>query len=334
MKEAIFWQLEGQKVRCLLCPHHCLIPEGKVGKCKVRFHKENKLFSLAYGNLCSLAIDPIEKKPLYHFLPGTKTLSIAHNGCNLQCKNCQNFNISQNLSSNIVAELYPESLVKLALNKKIPSISFTYTEPTVFYEYVLETSQLSYIYGIKNILVSNGYIMPKPLQQLAPFIDAVNIDVKAFENEVYKQLTGAQLQPVLDTILYLVEQHIHVELTYLMVPGFSDNLEQIQAFIDWLLRHSLSDIPIHFSRFFPTYELENIEPTPLEHIQNAYLEAQKKGMKYVYQGNVRHIDNATYCPHCKNILILRKDFYEVSYRGIRNGKCNACLQNIYGVFEK
>ncbi|NSW45538.1 MAG: AmmeMemoRadiSam system radical SAM enzyme [Bacteroidales bacterium] len=332
MKEALFWQVEGQKVRCLLCPHNCLISEGKVGKCKVRFNKDGKLFSQAYGNLCALALDPIEKKPLYHFLPGTKTLSIAHEGCNLQCKNCQNFNISQKLSSNIVAELWPEQLVKLALNKKIPSISFTYTEPTVFYEYVLETAKISHLYGIKNILVSNGYIMPQALQQLSAFLDAVNIDVKAFENEVYKQLTGAQLQPVLDTILYLVEQHIHVELTYLMVPGFSDNIEQIHAFLEWLLRHSLNHIPIHFSRFFPTYELEKLQPTPLEHIQNAYFEAQKMGMKYVYQGNVRLMDNATYCPRCKNILISRKDFYEVNYRGIKNGKCNSCSYNIYGVF--
>jgi len=333
MREALYWQLEEQKVRCLLCPHRCLLSEGKVGKCKVRFNKDNKLYTRAFGNLCALALDPIEKKPLYHFLPSTKTLSIAHEGCNLQCKNCQNFTISQTISEKVVDKLLPQQLVQLAINKNIPSISFTYTEPTIFYEYVLETAQLSHSYGIKNVLVSNGYILATPLQQLAPFIDAVNIDVKAFDDEVYKDLTGAHLRPVLDSILYLVEQGIHVELTYLMVPSFSDDQEQIYEFVRWMVQHSLGYIPIHFSRFFPTYKLKQLEPTPLHRMQNAFSIAQKQGIKYVYQGNVGFVDNATYCPICQNKLIERTTGYEVHFLGIKNGKCSRCGQKIYGVFE-
>lgn len=225
------------------------------------------------------------KKTFIPFLQGSKTLSLAIAGCNLTCKNCQNAHISQETDIDGYP-FSPQQIVELCMEKQCPSISFTYSEPTIFYEYMLETAQLAKSYGIRTIIVSNGYICQEPLNKLIPFIDAGNIDVKAFSEEIYRKLTGGSLLPVLNTIKTLVLHNIHIELTYLMVPNYSDDFAQIEKFINWLSSNNYHHIPLHFSRFFPRYQLSNLYPTPLEHIKKAIDIAYSKGMQHVYAGNV------------------------------------------------
>lgn len=285
-KEALFWDADNnQNVRCRLCPHGCLIAHQKSGKCKVRYNEKGILYTRAYQNLCALAIDPIEKKPLYHFLPGSKTLSLAIAGCNLTCKNCQNAHISQETDVDGYP-FSPQQIVELCLEKQCPSISFTYSEPTIYYEYMLETARLAKNNGIRTIIVSNGYINQEPLNALIPFLDAANIDVKAFSEKTYRILTGGSLLPVLDTIKTLIYHNIHVELTYLIVPTYSDDFDQIDKFLTWLSDNSYHHIPLHFSRFFPRYQLSDLYPTPVEHIKKAMDMARLKGIRHVYAGNV------------------------------------------------
>lgn len=331
IKEALYWQNKGKYVQCQLCHHNCLISLNRTGICKVRKNIDGKLFTSAYANICALSIDPIEKKPLYHFLPGTKTLSLAHAGCNLHCLNCQNSHISQEISFDGYPYT-PEKIVYIAKEKACPSISYTYTEPTIFYEYVLETAKLAHRLNIKNILVTNGYINPEPLSELIPFIDAVNIDVKAFDNNVYKKLTGAKLKPILENILELHRNKIHIELTYLLVPEYSDDKIQIENFINWLIEQNLRNIPLHFSRFFPSYELKHLPPTPLTHLNEAYLKAKERGIQYVYVGNADIIDNSTICPYCGKNIIYRKG-YNADPHGIKKNSCSFCGNFIYGYFN-
>ncbi len=285
-KEALFWHTENNgNVRCKLCPHNCVIAPQKSGRCKVRYNESGILYTRAYQNLCALAVDPIEKKPLYHFLPGSKTLSLAIAGCNLVCKNCQNAHISQETDVN--GYLFsPQQIIELCKEKQCPSISFTYSEPTIYYEYMLETAQLAKNNGIRTIIVSNGYICPEPLKHLIPFLDAGNIDVKAFSEDIYRKLTGGSLSPVLNTIKMLISHNIHVELTYLMVPTYSDDFEQIEKFLNWLHHNNYHHVPLHFSRFFPRYQLSNLYPTPVEHIKHAIELAYLKGIQHVHAGNV------------------------------------------------
>lgn len=282
---ALFWTKENDAIICKLCPNECIIKQNQYGICKVRYNEDGQLFTQAYNNLCALAIDPIEKKPLYHFLPNTKTFSIAIAGCNLRCKNCQNAHISQEVN----VEGYPFSpsqIVGMCMEKNCPSISFTYTEPTIYYEFMLETAQLAKQNHLKTIMVSNGYINEEPLLNLIPYLDAVNIDVKAFSDSTYKLLTGGKLNPVLNTIKQLVKYNIHVELTYLIIPSYSDDFIQINKFLDWLKENHLLNIPLHFSRFFPRYQLSHLQATPVNNIKKAIEIATIKGIKYVYAGNV------------------------------------------------
>ncbi|MCX7861481.1 MAG: AmmeMemoRadiSam system radical SAM enzyme [Bacteroidales bacterium] len=285
-KNALFWELEQDYIRCKLCPHNCFIKPNHSGICKVRYNEDFVLYTSAYQNICALAIDPIEKKPLYHFLPGTKTLSFAIAGCNLKCKNCQNSHISQQIDCVDTENLTPQEIITICLARNCPSISFTYSEPTIFYEFMLETAELAKIHHIKTVMVSNGYICKEPLLKLIPFLDAANIDVKAFSEHTYYELTGGKLKPVLETIKTLIQQNVHVELTYLMVPNYSDDIIQIEQFIDWLISEKLSFVPLHFTRFFPRHQLTNLYPTPIDHIRKALEIAQTKGIAYVYAGNV------------------------------------------------
>jgi pyruvate formate lyase activating enzyme len=325
--EAQFWKTENEKIRCLLCPHQCLIGEGQYGICNVRQHVQQKLITRAYNNLCALAIDPVEKKPLYHFMPGTKTFSIAMAGCNLKCKNCQNSHISQEVE-HLGYDFPPHYIVENALEKKCPSVSFTYTEPTVFYEYMLETAKLAHENGLKNIMVSNGYINREPLLQLIPYVDAANIDIKAFDEETYKNLTGGSLQPVLDTVKTLMQHSVHVELTYLLVPSFSDDIKQITAFVDWLISNNMQTVPLHFSRFFPSFQLEHLPPTPTEHVLAAVYLAKSKGIHYVYAGNMDDVDNNTYCHSCRTLLIER-EHYQIKRMNLEHGTCKKCGRKLF-----
>jgi pyruvate formate lyase activating enzyme len=283
----ILWTRKGDKVTCLLCPHYCAITEGKTGLCRTRTNKDGVLFSLAYGNPCSVAIDPVEKKPLYHFLPGSQVLSIATAGCNFRCLNCQNWTISQASPENIDHyDLSPGQIINMALRHKTPSIAFTYTEPTVFYEYMFDIAVKAKDHGLKTIMVSNGYINTAPLEALCPYIDATNIDLKCFDDKMYRRLTGGRLQPVLNTLLTLQKAGVWTEITHLVIPEMTDNMKWFEAMCLWLVDHGFASTPLHISRFFPTHKLPHLPPTPVEQIIRAKETAEKSGLRFVYPRNI------------------------------------------------
>lgn len=330
---ALYWELINNTIKCKLCPHNCILTNGKTGICKVRVNIDNKLYTLAYGNLCAANIDPIEKKPLFHFLPSTKTFSIAINGCNFHCYNCQNWNISQSSPDDNVKITTPQQIVESALKNNCKSISYTYTEPTIFYEFMLETAKLAKIHGLKNIIVSNGFINSEPLLELCKYIDAANIDLKCFDNNVYKKLTGGKLQPILETINTLHNNNVWLEITNLVIPDYTDDLNSIKKMCKWLYDNKLSEIPLHFSRFFPIYKLNESSPTPIEKLKEAMLIAKNEGITYVYIGNIHEQDSEnTYCNICNKLLIKRIGFNVIENHIVDN-KCKFCGNNINGIWH-
>lgn len=333
---AKYWEnINDTTVRCLLCPNYCVIKDGQVGICKDRKNIDGKLYSLSYGRIVALNIDPIEKKPLYHFLPMSTILSFGTAGCNFSCKNCQNWDIAQVSPLSVKSYNYtPEQLIKAALAQNIPSIAFTYNEPTVFYEFMYETALLAKNNGIKTVLVSNGYINPQPLADLIPYLDAANIDLKSFDDNIYLRLNGGKLQPVLNTLKNLKENGVWLEITNLIVPTYTDDLNMIENMVKWLIDNGFADVPLHFSRFFPAYKLSNLPPTPVETIIAAVKIARDNGMRYVYTGNVLDVNNnSTFCPQCNSMLIKRQG-YHTSIIGLNNeGKCTKCGYHISGVWS-
>jgi pyruvate formate lyase activating enzyme len=286
MKEAQFYKkLKNKLVQCQLCPHFCAIKEGMVGKCKVRKNIKGILYSLSYGKPISINLDPITKKPIYCFLPQTLTFSIGMAGCNLSCQGCQNWEISQKAAEEFkIKEISPERLVEEALKSGCPSISYTYTEPFVSYEYVFDVVKLAKKHGLKNILVTNGFVNKEPFEKIAPYIDAMNIDLKSFKDTFYKKYCRARLQSVLETIKIAHKAGIHIEITTLLIPGLNDNekeLEKIAKFIASVDKK----IPWHISRFFPMYKMLDKSITPVGSLENAY-KIGKKYLKYVYLGNI------------------------------------------------
>jgi len=326
--------LEENVVRCLLCPHACVLKNGQTGFCRTRINKEGKLYTISYGNLCSLCIDPIEKKPLFHFFPGTKILSLAVNGCNFRCLNCQNWELSQTSPEKSGNHVFlPVEVVRHTLRCELKNIAFTYTEPTVFYEYVFDTIKLAHEQGLKTVLVSNGYINNQPLLEICPFLDAANIDLKGFDEKVYHQLAGGRLQPVLETLKTLKEQGIWLEITNLLVPGFSDNPEIIRSMCNWLVENGFNETPLHFSRFFPAYKLNDTPPTSVKSLIQAREIATTAGIKYVYIGNIPSLNaENTFCPNCKTLLVERRG-YEIYQNRIINGQCLSCGCQINGVWS-
>jgi len=324
-------KLPNKVVRCHVCPHNCQIPESKFGLCKTRFNHQGKLYSLAYGNPCSVSVDPIEKKPLFHFFPGSKIFSLATAGCNFRCLNCQNWQISQSSPQELDHfDLMPEEVVQQALQYGTNMIAFTYTEPTVFYEYVYETAKLAHKRGLKTVFISNGYINQRPLIYLSPYLDAANIDLKCFDDEVYRKLDGGSLQPVLDTLITLKNKGVWLEITNLLIPTYSDNPQMIKAMCDWLVDNGFKDTPLHFSRFFPTYKLTHLQPTKKSILIHAKEIAQHAGLKYVYIGNLHDESGEnTYCPHCKRIVVERLGFV-VKKNFILNDHCCFCGEAISG----
>ena len=279
---------KSEPAECLLCPHNCQLKEGQWGICRTRVNQGGVIQTSAWDNLCSICIDPIEKKPLYHFLPGSRTLSIAIAGCNMRCLNCQNCSISQHPPHELPSyRLSAKDVIKMAVMHKVKSISFTYSEPTVFYEYMLETAKLAHKRGLKTILVSNGYINPEPLEELIPHIDAANIDLKSFDPEMHLKLTGARLEPVLQTVKALKEAGIWLEITHLIVPGYSDNIDVFRKMCRWLVNNGMGYTPLHISRFFPKHKLEETEPTPRRTMEDAYMTAYQCGIQRVYLGNMQ-----------------------------------------------
>lgn len=362
MKECLLYETkDNHLVRCKACSHFCIINEGKRGICGVRKNIKGKLYSLVYGKAIGLAIDPVEKKPLFHFLPGKEVLSFGTVGCNFRCDFCQNFEMSQepkddNDNENTEKikkedknnkeeysvggkDISPKHIVEYALENKIPMIAYTYNEPAVFIEYALETAKLAKKNGIKNIYVTNGYESEEALQLMKPYIDAMNIDLKSFSDKFYNKLCGAKLQPVLDTIKRAHEAGIWIEITTLVIPGENDSkeeLEQIANFIASLEKNKQGingkRIPWHISRFFPMYKMQDTEITPESKLKEAYDIGRKAGLKYVYVGNIiLEGKENTYCPICNSIVIERSR-YQLGNINIKEGRCIKCQRKISGIF--
>lgn len=330
-KAKYYEKLEGGRVLCKLCPHECKLSEGKLGFCKARKNVNGELISLSYGNLVAIHIDPIEKKPLYHFMPGSTSFSIGTAGCNLSCKNCQNSEISQ--SSPLQLERIkatPEQIVEAAKKNNSASISYTYTEPTIFYEFVLETAKLAKKNGIKNIIISNGFINPEPLKELIPYLDAANIDLKAFDDSIYREITSARLEPILNNLKILRDSGVWLEITNLIIPGHTDDMQMISEMCEWLVENGFAETPLHFSRFFPANKMMHVPPTSVETVEKAAKIAKSKGIKYVYLGNVHQEEGNTICPKCGKTLIKRKT-YRTEIDGF-SGKCGSCGEVINGVW--
>ena len=288
MTEAQFYKkTEDNGVECLLCPHRCHIREGGRGLCRSRECRSGKLFALSYGRPCAMAIDPVEKKPLNHFLPGTRCLSLSCTGCNLSCRWCQNSDISQVAPEAVESTLVPpEQIVETCLQRNIPSIAFTYTEPFTWWEYMHDIAVLSHQAGLKNILVSAGYVENEPLEEILPYIDAANIDIKAMDDGIYRKYCGASLAPVLENVLTMVEAGVHVELTDLIVTGVNDSKELITELCAWLANNRMQDVPLHFSRFFPRFRYIVVEKTPSATLLMARETARHFGIKMVHLGNI------------------------------------------------
>lgn len=324
MKEALFWETaEDGRVKCFLCPHNCLISEGKSGFCRQRKNVKGKLYTLNYGRVSSYGVDPIEKKPLYHFYPGSLIFSLGTLGCNFRCRFCQNWQIAQ-VEDGPAVEITPERAVELARSfKGNIGIAYTYSEPLIWYEYVLETARLAKEKGLKNVLVTNGFVNEKPLKDLLPYIDAMNIDVKGFTREFYKEYIKGDLIPVIETV-ERASKECHVEITTLLIPGLNDSEEDIRALSRWL--GSLKrDIPLHLTRYFPNYKMD-LPPTPVETMKKAR-EIAAAELDYVYLGNIRNEGNNTYCPRCRTLLIERTG--TVKFQGLsQNGKCSNCGREI------
>lgn len=334
-REALFYKNNETGFQCEKCPRYCVLAnDGDIGICRNRITSKGKMYTIAYGNPCAVHIDPIEKKPFFHFLPNSKTFSIATAGCNLRCLNCQNWQISQSSprdTDNV--DLMPEQLVKACLENKCESIAYTYAEPITFYEYAYDSAKLARQSKIRNLWKSNGYINEKPLRQLCKVLDGANIDLKTFDDAIYRKLSQGKLAPVLKSLKVLREEGVWLEITNLIIPTWTDNFDTIKRMCEWLCSNGLSDAPLHFSRFTPQYKLARLPATPMTTLEKAYMIAQEAGMKYVYLGNVGgHKTENTYCPKCKKAIIERRVFTILS-NNVVNGKCKFCGEKIAGVWS-
>lgn len=335
MKEArLYDKLTDKRVKCNLCSHRCLIKEGKRGICGVRENQEGVLYSLVHGRPIATHVDPIEKKPLYHFQPGTRSFSLSTVGCNFRCLFCQNADISQMPRENkrIAGDsVSPEKIVETAKLYNCSSISYTYTEPTIFFEYAYDIGVLAHRAGIKNVFVSNGYMTREALEEYYPNLDAANIDLKAFRDSFYKDLCGAKLQPVLDSLKTLKKQGVWVEVTTLIIPGQNDDPQELRDIARFISSELGSDTPWHISRFHPTYKLTTAPVTPKETIHRARAIGLEEGLQYVYSGNIPgDAGEKTYCPKCNEVLIDRFGFSVERVR-LKEGRCEKCGTSIAGV---
>ncbi len=332
-REASFYTLTARGVKCDLCPNTCILTENEMGDCHNRINIGNKLYSIAYGNPCAVNIDPVEKKPLYHFLPGSTAFSIGTAGCNLACMNCQNWQISQRSPRDTRnSDLMPAAVIEQARAGRCRSVAYTYNEPLTFFEYAYDTSVIARKSSIKNILVTNGYINEKPLRRISTVTDAANVDLKSFDNNVYMQLNGGTLDPVLRTLKIMKEAGVWLEITNLLVPGYTDRLDMIRQMCAWLASNGFADTPLFFSRFFPAYKLSGLKPTPPETIYKAREIAINEGLNFVYTGNLDGVEgDNTNCPGCKKLLI-RRDGFKVLSNVLLAGRCPVCNTVIPGVW--
>lgn len=333
-KEAMYYkQLEDLRVECLLCPRNCKIADKERGYCGVRENRDGKYYTLVHSRACAMHVDPIEKKPFFHYLPGTNGYSIATAGCNIECKFCQNWQISQFRPEQVEnVTLTPEDVVKNAKENGCPTIAYTYSEPVVFYEYMYDTAKLGKENGIGSVMVSNGYIKEEPLKELCKHLSAVKIDFKAFTEKFYKETCSGELKPVLDTLVTLKKIGIWFEIVVLIIPTLNDTDKELKEMCGWIKENLGPDVPIHFTRYHPTYKIKNIPPTPVATLEKARKIAMDAGLNYPYIGNVPgHEGESTFCPHCHKIAIKRVGF-TILQNSVKNGKCGDCQHPIPGVW--
>ena len=327
-------------VECQLCPKYCRIGPGRSGDCRVRVNIDGKLTALTFGFPCAIHVDPIEKKPLFHFLPGTTIFSIATAGCNLHCKNCQNHEISQANPEDAEAyDLPPDELIAIATRENAISIAYTYTEPLTYYEYTYESCVKAHEAGLKNVLVTAGYVNEKPLRRLAQHVDAANVDLKAFSDQFYKDNCSGSLRPVLAALEIFMESGVWLEITNLLIPTLNDDMGEIREMCKWIRDTLGEEVPVHFSRFSPRHKLRNLPPTPARTLEEARLEALDAGLKHVYVGNLRSRDGEnTYCPNpdCGEggTPLVERVGYRVLGNRITNGRCPACGTKAAGFWEQ
>lgn len=336
MKEAMLYErLEDSKVRCRVCAHECEVAEGRFGVCRTRRNVGGRLFTLIYGRVSSEHADPIEKKPLYHFYPGSYVYSLGTISCNFKCLHCQNFTISKLTAEDVEArrytfELSPAEAVRRAVATGCRGIAWTYNEPTIWFEYTYDCAQAAKREGLYTVYVTNGYMSEEALEKISPFLDAANVDVKAFSNDFYRKICGARLEPVLETCERMHKKGIHIELTYLVIPRHNDDDEQFSDFAAWVVSLDAS-IPVHFSRFYPCYKLLDVPPTGVVTLERAHDIAKRKGVEFVYLGNVPgHDYENTYCPDCGTLLVERYGYNTRVKFDIEGGKakCPECGREI------
>ncbi len=321
-------------VQCDLCPKNCRISNGQSGECRIRVNLDGRLIATTYAHPCAVHVDPMEKKPMFHFLPGTKILSLATVGCNLHCMNCQNWEISQQNPENVVAEkLEPEEIAELAKRCGCRSIAYTYTEPIVYYEYTLDSCMKVSEAGLFNVLVTAGYANTEPWRRICRFVAGANIDLKSISDTFYREVCSASLLPVQRSLIAAKESELIVEVTNLIIPTLNDKDEDLQKLSQWIVENLGRDTPLHFSRFYPAYRMQHLPPTPAETLLRAREIAQSEGLLYVYVGNLAVDDGSdTVCPRCHEVLVRRK-VYAVLENKIRNGRCPKCQHEIYGLWS-
>jgi pyruvate formate lyase activating enzyme len=333
---AKLWQKkDDNKVQCELCSHRCLVKTGSRGLCGVRENRQGQLFSLNYAKAIAAHLDPIEKKPLYHFLPGSDVFSIASAGCNFRCNFCQNWQISQitkGKDAKIIGEYFPpQEVISLAIKHQAQSVAYTYTEPTIFFEYAHDTAKLAQQQNLKNVFVTNGYQTDKAIKLMSGLIDAVNIDLKSFNNDYYQKVCGASLKPVLNSISKMFEEGIWVEITTLVVPGQNDSEKELKQIAEFIADID-ENIPWHISRFFPTYKMTNSIATPIPTIEKAYQIGKEVGLNFVYVGNVKKDEASnTYCPQCSSLLIKRTGYMVQNL--LEGDTCPQCQTRLRGIFQ-
>ncbi len=328
-----YTRLAAGVVQCELCPRRCRVPKGKRGFCRVRENRDGDYFSLVYGNPAAIHLDPIEKKPFFHVLPSSGSFSVATAGCNLHCKFCQNWEISQAKPEEIYSyDVSPDMVVRQAQEMGARSVAYTYTEPTVFYEFMLDTAHLAANAGLLNVMHSNGFINPAPLEELCPFLDAANIDLKGFSEAFYRELCEGQRQPVLETLKTLKRNRVHLEITNLLIPTRNDEMGMIRQMCRWIRTELGPDTPLHLTRFYPLYKLKSLPPTPVSTLEQARSVAQEEGLEYVYIGNVPGHEGAnTFCPRCGKMIIRRAGFMVVENE-VEEGTCRYCGASIPGIW--
>ncbi|MBD3415420.1 MAG: AmmeMemoRadiSam system radical SAM enzyme [Candidatus Aminicenantes bacterium] len=333
--EAKYYQkLADREIECRLCPRFCKLGDKERGYCGVRENRGGTYYTLVYGKACAVHVDPIEKKPLFHFLPQTGALSIASAGCNVNCKFCQNWEISQVRPEQIThIDLPPESVVRSAQKNNCPSIAYTYSEPVVFYEYMYDTCVKARNKGIKNVMVTGAHINPEPFEDLLKVLDGVKIDLKAFDQDFYTKYVRGELQPVLDAIVTASQSQAWLEIVYLVIPTLNDKVSEIRRMCQWIQKEIGPDIPLHFSRFYPSYLMKNLPPTPISTMEKLKHTAQQQGLHYVYIGNIPgHEGENTICPQCKNTIVKRLG-YLIENIHITDGRCDFCGLQIPGLWS-